>query len=145
MSRPVASAAAAVAAAAAAAPALSSASSPGPRRGVGATLRLLQRLQGHGLPWMRTVTSREQVRQAMAYFATRLGLDLAAIPPVIHIAGTKGKGSTAAFAESILRHKGLRTGESMGGRGGEGSAPGTCPGRLVCGPAALCLPTMKQP
>jgi folylpolyglutamate synthase len=30
--------------------------------------------------------------------------------PVIHVAGTKGKGSTAAFVESILRHRGLRTG-----------------------------------
>ncbi|EPZ36661.1 FolC bifunctional protein [Rozella allomycis CSF55] len=28
----------------------------------------------------------------------------------IHISGTKGKGSTSAFIESILRHKGLRTG-----------------------------------
>jgi len=31
-------------------------------------------------------------------------------PKVIHIAGTKGKGSTAAFVESILRASGLRTG-----------------------------------
>lgn len=30
--------------------------------------------------------------------------------PVIHIAGTKGKGSTAAFIESIVRHAGYRTG-----------------------------------
>lgn len=30
--------------------------------------------------------------------------------PVVHIAGTKGKGSTAALLESILRHSGLRTG-----------------------------------
>lgn len=29
---------------------------------------------------------------------------------VIHITGTKGKGSTCAFIESILRHSGLRTG-----------------------------------
>ncbi|CAG5129916.1 unnamed protein product [Candidula unifasciata] len=29
---------------------------------------------------------------------------------VIHIAGTKGKGSTSAFTESILRHHGYRTG-----------------------------------
>src|SRR6202043_858101 len=29
--------------------------------------------------------------------------------PSAHIAGTNGKGSTAAFLESILRHAGLRT------------------------------------
>ena len=29
---------------------------------------------------------------------------------VIHIAGTKGKGSTAAYCESILRNSGLSTG-----------------------------------
>src|SRR6202011_3801186 len=30
--------------------------------------------------------------------------------PSVHIAGTNGKGSTAAFLESILRHSALRTG-----------------------------------
>src|ERR1700726_4048235 len=30
--------------------------------------------------------------------------------PAAHIAGTNGKGSTAAFLESILRHAGFRTG-----------------------------------
>src|SRR5260370_12636605 len=30
--------------------------------------------------------------------------------PSAHIAGTNGKGSTAAFLESILRHAGYRTG-----------------------------------
>src|SRR5215510_16428731 len=30
--------------------------------------------------------------------------------PTAHIAGTNGKGSTAAFLESILRHAGFRTG-----------------------------------
>jgi dihydrofolate synthase/folylpolyglutamate synthase len=30
--------------------------------------------------------------------------------PTAHVAGTNGKGSTAAFLESILRHAGLRTG-----------------------------------
>ena len=29
---------------------------------------------------------------------------------VIHITGTKGKGSTCAFIESILRHSDLKTG-----------------------------------
>ena len=30
--------------------------------------------------------------------------------PCVHIAGTNGKGSTAAYAESILRKAGFRTG-----------------------------------
>ena len=41
-------------------------------------------------------------------------LDLVGSPqktiPAVHLAGTKGKGSTAAFLESILRDSGLRTG-----------------------------------
>lgn len=32
------------------------------------------------------------------------------LPPVIHVAGTNGKGSTCAMLESILRHAGYRTG-----------------------------------
>src|SRR5580693_1377777 len=41
--------------------------------------------------------------------AERLGNPQRAYPSA-HIAGTNGKGSTAAFLESILRHAGLRTG-----------------------------------
>src|SRR6266852_705846 len=41
--------------------------------------------------------------------AERLGRPERAYPSV-HIAGTNGKGSTAAFLESILRHAGFRTG-----------------------------------
>ena len=41
--------------------------------------------------------------------AKRLGRPDTAYPSA-HIAGTNGKGSTAAFLESILRHAGLRTG-----------------------------------
>ena len=32
------------------------------------------------------------------------------LPPVIHVAGTNGKGSTCAMLESVLRHAGYRTG-----------------------------------
>lgn len=49
--------------------------------------------------------------------STRYFLSLVGIKPddlnqlnVIHVAGTKGKGSTCAFVESILRHNGLKTG-----------------------------------
>src|SRR3979490_872198 len=41
--------------------------------------------------------------------AERLGQPQRAYPSA-HIAGTNGKGSTAAFLESILRHAGFRTG-----------------------------------
>src|SRR5215470_12384373 len=41
--------------------------------------------------------------------AERLGRPDRAYPSA-HIAGTNGKGSTAAFLESILRHAGFRTG-----------------------------------
>src|SRR5467141_1073344 len=41
--------------------------------------------------------------------AERLGRPDRAYPSA-HIAGTNGKGSTAAFLESVLRHAGFRTG-----------------------------------
>jgi dihydrofolate synthase/folylpolyglutamate synthase len=45
----------------------------------------------------------------ISVLAERLGNPQRAYPSA-HIAGTNGKGSTAAFLESILRHAGLRTG-----------------------------------
>src|SRR5260221_185387 len=45
----------------------------------------------------------------IAVLAERLGQPQRAYPSA-HIAGTNGKGSTAAFLESILRHAGFRTG-----------------------------------
>jgi folylpolyglutamate synthase/dihydrofolate synthase len=77
---------------------------------VAATLRVLQALQARGLAWMATVTSRDEVSRAMARYMDALGVAPAALPPVLHIAGTKGKGSTAALAEAMLRAGGLRTG-----------------------------------
>jgi UDP-N-acetylmuramate-alanine ligase len=49
--------------------------------------------------------------QAMEIYVNRLGLtaELASLR-VIHITGTKGKGSTCAYTESILRTQGYRTG-----------------------------------
>ncbi|XP_041370264.1 folylpolyglutamate synthase, mitochondrial-like [Gigantopelta aegis] len=48
----------------------------------------------------------------MIEFIRRSGLTLEDVDmlPVIHISGTKGKGSTSAFCESILRHSGYKTG-----------------------------------
>src|SRR5215468_7830082 len=45
----------------------------------------------------------------IAVLAERLGRPDRSYPSA-HIAGTNGKGSTAAFLESILRHAGFRTG-----------------------------------
>ena len=57
------------------------------------------------------VSTPQQVQQATYTHAKTLRVDLSALPPVIHIAGTKGKGSTAAICESVLRKGfGLRTG-----------------------------------
>ncbi|XP_059351170.1 folylpolyglutamate synthase, mitochondrial-like isoform X1 [Daphnia carinata] len=46
-------------------------------------------------------------------YLNRLGISLDKIDQqlkIIHVSGTKGKGSTCAFCESILRHHGLKTG-----------------------------------
>src|SRR5271165_5234273 len=47
--------------------------------------------------------------QNITVLAERLGRPDRAYP-VVHIAGTNGKGSTAAFLEAILRDAGFRTG-----------------------------------
>ena len=39
----------------------------------------------------------------------QVGIDIDKLS-IVHIAGTKGKGSTAAMCESIFRHAGLSTG-----------------------------------
>ncbi|CAG2235266.1 FPGS [Mytilus edulis] len=45
-------------------------------------------------------------------WASRVGIALDDIDTlkVIHVSGTKGKGSTCAYCESILRHQGFKTG-----------------------------------
>ncbi|PFX14100.1 Folylpolyglutamate synthase, mitochondrial [Stylophora pistillata] len=57
------------------------------------------RLAQNNLPEMRSFTERAGVKME--------DLDKLSI---IHISGTKGKGSSCAFCESILRHEGLKTG-----------------------------------
>uniref|UniRef100_A0A1I8BBJ5 Tetrahydrofolate synthase n=1 Tax=Meloidogyne hapla TaxID=6305 RepID=A0A1I8BBJ5_MELHA len=56
--------------------------------------------------------NRQDVLQEMMEYLSPLGISLTDIDSLncIHIAGTKGKGSTCAFLESILRQLGYKTG-----------------------------------
>ncbi len=63
----------------------------------------LERMTGHAAPTYKYDLER------MRELATRLDL-LHGAPPLIHVAGTKGKGSVAAMTASSLRAHGLRTG-----------------------------------
>jgi hypothetical protein len=69
--------------------------------------RTLEALQG-----LITKRHRERLQtdslEAMQDYLARLELDVTKLK-VIHVAGTKGKGSTCTMVESILRSKGLRT------------------------------------
>ena len=62
------------------------------------------RVRGDGKNWshaydmMKVYLERLQLEQALARLS------------VVHVAGTKGKGSTCAMVESILRHAGYTTG-----------------------------------
>jgi hypothetical protein len=58
---------------------------------------------------MQSVLTRHLVTDQMHSYLKRLQLDLSTLK-VIHVAGTKGKGSTCAFSESIMRHCGFTTG-----------------------------------
>lgn len=79
-------------------------------RGYDEAYRCLLSLQSRGVLLEESASSRHLVLDMMTHYMDRLRLDLAALPPVVHVAGTKGKGSTCAFVESILRGHGLRTG-----------------------------------
>jgi hypothetical protein len=59
-------------------------------RSVASTLRVLQLLQARGLAWMATVKSREEVSHAMNGYMATLGIIASELPPMIHVAGTKG-------------------------------------------------------
>ncbi|KAG5190020.1 mitochondrial folylpolyglutamate synthase, partial [Tribonema minus] len=54
---------------------------------------------------------RKQTVEAMHHYLgpTRLNLDISGLK-VVHVTGTKGKGSTCCFVESILQHYGVATG-----------------------------------
>lgn len=52
----------------------------------------------------------ETVKDMLVYLRRLQLTDTSVNLPIIHITGTKGKGSTACMCEHILRHKGYRTG-----------------------------------
>jgi folylpolyglutamate synthase len=60
----------------------------------------------------RTVSTQESIRNQLRERATLLGINNLDddLPPIVHVAGTKGKGSTCAMVESILRSANLKTG-----------------------------------
>jgi folylpolyglutamate synthase/dihydropteroate synthase len=67
-------------------------------------------LQAKNIDALRMRTqSRSYAMAQMAHYLQRLNLDVASLP-VVHIAGSKGKGSTGAFTETILHQHGLKTG-----------------------------------
>jgi len=61
--------------------------------------------------WINTRRTDKEVslRETMINYVNRLGIDLNRLS-IIHVAGTKGKGSTCALTESIIRHHGYNTG-----------------------------------
>jgi dihydrofolate synthase/folylpolyglutamate synthase len=73
--------------------------------------------QGRGEPYRRFLARLQSVRGqgvSLGLDRVRWALDCLGAPhrrvPALHIAGTNGKGSAAAIAESILRKGGMRTG-----------------------------------
>jgi len=77
----------------------------------GAELALLS-LQSKSVEALTTsVLSRPRLTEAMRGYLRRLGIEhtITHKIKVVHVAGTKGKGSTAAFTERILREHGFRT------------------------------------
>jgi hypothetical protein len=67
--------------------------------------------QANGQDLVAVSRTRAFVHATMRGYFSRIGLDPSTLAPrVVHVAGTKGKGSTSAFVESILRAHGLRTG-----------------------------------
>lgn len=75
-----------------------------------AAYRAVLSLTSKGADLIRAARERDAALEQVRTFARRMDLDLDALPPVVHIAGTKGKGSTAVMCESMLRAHGLRTG-----------------------------------
>src|SRR5260370_10211510 len=68
-----------------------------------------RRTRGRELAAPTQVAAAKFDLENITVLAERLGRPERAYPSA-HVAGTNGKGSTAAFLESILRHAGFQTG-----------------------------------
>ncbi|XP_025113220.1 folylpolyglutamate synthase, mitochondrial-like [Pomacea canaliculata] len=77
-----------------------------------ATLNSMQTVATASLTTGSTKEDKKAKVSRVVNFLQRVGLSVDDIDnlSVIHVAGTKGKGSTCAYAESILRHHGFKTG-----------------------------------
>ncbi|PRP89859.1 hypothetical protein PROFUN_00201 [Planoprotostelium fungivorum] len=77
-------------------------------------LRALNSLQSNSdaiKAWIdtRRIDLEATLAKGMVTYVNRLNIDLSKMS-IIHVAGTKGKGSTCAFTESIIRKNGYKTG-----------------------------------
>lgn len=85
--------------------------SPLSSRDYQASITALNSTQLHGDSLRRAYSARRATMEAMHIYLKRLGIydQLATTLPTLHITGSKGKGSTCAFIESILRQQGVKT------------------------------------
>lgn len=80
-------------------------------------IHLLNQLQTNAQNIQQAIEKEKSSNATKSLEKTTYFLSLMGIEPedlnrlnVVHVAGTKGKGSTCAFVESILRHQGYKTG-----------------------------------
>jgi folylpolyglutamate synthase len=74
------------------------------------SLTTLNSTQLHGDLLRRAYSTRRDTVKAMNVYLQRLGLvEGVATLPTLHVTGSKGKGSTCAIVEAVLRRQGVRT------------------------------------
>jgi len=74
------------------------------------SLAALNSTQLHGDSLRRAYSARRDTVKAMNVYLQRLGLtEGVATLPTLHVTGSKGKGSTCAFVEAVMRRQGVRT------------------------------------
>ena len=61
---------------------------------------------------MTNLQDRSTACKMMEYYMQELGIDISKLN-IVHVAGSKGKGSTCAFVESALRRYGYKTGRFL--------------------------------
>ena len=86
----------------------------GGKRDMAAAMHAAFTMLSEGRKLEARAATREAVVAQMRLLAGHVGLPLGTLN-VVHIAGTKGKGSTAAMCESMLRCAGYSTGAALRG------------------------------